>query len=245
MKEIKNPEFSPKIPKFVCDDPNNKIPQPFPKSHFNMTLIGRPGSGKSSLATCIIAGKHRGHSVYRKQFYNIIIICPEGSLRSLKKNPFKELPSDCIFHAFNLENLNEIYKMVETNAEEEENTLLYLDDLGADFKNGGKQLENLFKRMCFNRRHLRLSIINCIQRLYSVPAGVRAMTSDLIFFKLGKNENKILYDELIDISKDKYAELCKFCFRSKHDCIMVNLNEMEFYRNFNKIEDFLKDEDLI
>ena len=66
MKEIKNPDFSPKIPKFTCDDENNKIPQPFPRSHFNMTLIGRPGSGKSSLATCIIAGKHRGHSVYRK-----------------------------------------------------------------------------------------------------------------------------------------------------------------------------------
>ena len=236
IKEIPNKEFKVIAPKFICDDPNNKIPEPFPKSHFNLLVVGRPGSGKSSLAVNLIAGKKRGSKVYRKMFYNIYIICPEGSMKSLKKNPFKELDSDCIYHEFSYENLLDIYNKISDNAEEEENSLLYLDDLAAELKNGGRALENIFKKLAYNRRHLRLSIINCIQRLTALPKAIRAGVSDLIFFNLSKNENKILYDEMLDIPLNRYITLCNHSFKTKHDNIYVKLDSLEFYRNFNKLE---------
>lgn len=236
IKEIPNKDYKLIAPKFICDEPNNKIPEPFPKSHFNMLVVGRPGSGKSSLATNLISGKKRGSTVYRKQFYNIYIIVPEGSLKSLKKNPYLELEEDCIYHEFNYSNLKDIYDKVSLNAEENENSLLYLDDLAAELKNGGRQLENIFKKLAYNRRHLRLSIINCIQRLSALPKSIRAGVSDLIFFNLSKNENKILYDEMIDIPLDRFVKLCTHCFKNKHDNIYVKLDTIEFYRNFNKLE---------
>jgi hypothetical protein len=45
-----------------------------------------------------------------------------------------------------------------------------------------------------------------------------------------------MYDELIDMDKQTYAELCNYCFREKHDTIFVDLNNLTFYRNFNRLE---------
>jgi len=245
MREVKNKSFLLKPPKFVCDQEMKGVPEPFPyKQAFNLVIVGKPGSGKSSLAVSLITGKKKGELVYRKKFNHIIIMCPQGSLNSLKKNPFESIDYEDIYHSFDLTNLYDIYGKIEEWSDQDENTLIYIDDLASELKSGGKELENLYKRIAYNRRHLRCSIINCVQRFTSIPKGIRQMTTDLIFFKCSKNENVIMYDELLDIPKEKYRELCEFCFRNKHDTVMVKLNDNQYFRNFNEIKGFIDDKDI-
>lgn len=245
MREIINENFLLNPPKFVCDQELRNIPEPFPsKQQFNMVIVGRPGSGKSSLAVALITGKKKGETVYRKKFNHILVMMPQGSLNSMSKNPFESLGYEDIYHSFNYENLNDIYDKLEGWTGNEENTLIYIDDLAAELKSGGKELEALYKKICYNRRHLRCSIINAVQRFTEIPKSVRSQTSDLIFFKCSKNENFILYDEMLDIPKEKFKTLCEFSFDDKHDNVYVKLNENKYYRNFNEIVDFIDDKEI-
>ncbi len=240
MNEVPNTDFAIRCPKVVCDIELEGVPEPFPAKSFHMAVVGRPGSGKTSLAINLIAEKSKGHRVYFRKFDHVNVLMPKGSLASLKDNPFESLPEDDVQHEFTLENLLAIEQKCEERRQEDppEKTLLFIDDLAADMRCYG-DLEKIFKRLAYNRRHLRLSIINCVQRLSAIPKPVRATFSHLLFFKSTKTENEIMYKELIDIPKQKYIDLCEHCFQSKHDTIFVNLNELDFYHNFNRIEGFI------
>lgn len=240
MNEIPNPEFKIKCPPIVCDVEFQNVPENMPNKSFSWTFVGRPGSGKTSLAINLIAEKAKGHRGYYRVFDNVIVLMPRGSLASLKKNPFESLPEDDVYHEFTLEALYDIEMKLEEWAAEDppKNTLLFIDDLASELRCYG-EMEKVYKRLSFNRRHLRLSIMNCVQRLTAIPKAVRATFSHITFFKCTKNENQILFDELLDISKERFVQLCEFCFRDKHDTIMVDLNNLEFFRNFNKLEDFI------
>lgn len=245
MKEINNDSYILKPPKFICDEELKNVPPPFPyKQQFNMVIVGRPGSGKSSLAVALITGKKKGEMVYRKKFNHILVMMPQGSLNSLKKNPFESLDYQDIYHEFNYTNLLDIYDKLEGWTADKENSLIYIDDLAAELKSGGNELESLYKKIAYNRRHLRCSIINAVQRFSAIPKSVRAITSDLIFFKCSKNENFILYDEMLDIPKEKFKALCEYSFKDKHDQIYTKLNENKYYRNFNEIVDFIGDKEI-
>jgi DNA polymerase III delta prime subunit len=240
MNEVPNKDFAIKVPPVKCDVEFKGVPENMPNKSFHWAFVGRPGSGKTSLAINLIAEKAKGHRGYYRVFDEMYIMMPKGSIASLKNNPFESLPEDNIYHEFTLENLYDIEMKLEENAAEDvpKNSLLFIDDLASELKCYG-ELERVFKRMAFNRRHLRLSILNCVQRLTTIPKAVRATFSHICFFKCTKNENKILFDELLDIPKDRYVQLCEFCFKDRHDTINVDLNNLEFYRNFNKLEGFI------
>lgn len=239
MNEIQNTEFSVKVPPVICDTEFD-VPAPFPNKSFHMAVVGRPGSGKTSLAINMLCESKKGHRVYYRKFDHVGVFIPKGSLASLKNNPFESLPDDDVYHSFDEAVLIDFEAKCEERRQQEppETTLMFIDDYASELRCYGN-LEKIFKRLCFNRRHLRLSIINCVQRLTAIPKAVRATFSHLLFFKATKTENEIIYKELIDVDKQKYIQLCEHCFQNKHDTIFVNLNDLDFYHNFNKIEGFI------
>lgn len=60
MNEIPNTDFAIRCPKVVCDIELEGVPEPFPSKSFHMAVVGRPGSGKTSLAINLIAEKSKG-----------------------------------------------------------------------------------------------------------------------------------------------------------------------------------------
>ena len=48
-------------------------------------IIGKPGSGKTSLITAFLTGK-KDKKVFRKVFNNIFLVMPRSSRESMKKN---------------------------------------------------------------------------------------------------------------------------------------------------------------
>ena len=236
ISEIHNNQYELIVPKFVCDGELVGVPDPFPKNHFSMVILGKPGSGKSSLAVSMMTNGKKLSKVYKKKFNKYFIICPESSLSSMKTNPFNVIDEEDIYHEFDYCTLLDIYEKCTELAEDNRRSLLYIDDMMAEQKGGGDAQNNLFLKLLANRRHLRLSVINCVQRLTSIPKSIRAMTSDFIFFKPNNvAESKIIHSEMVNLTSNEFSDLCNFGFKKKHDNILYKLEDDSFYKNFNKL----------
>jgi len=129
----------------IMNTPNNldkhlapDIPYPLPPcSGFNFIISGASGSGKTTLLTSIMSAKKVNgiRQSYRKCFDKILICSPTlGAGKSAKKDVFADVPSEQKFKTFNNTTMNEIFERIESNREEEENTVLILDDIGAQLR---------------------------------------------------------------------------------------------------------------
>ena len=84
----KNKELKLDIPEFICDgslDENlNKYDMLKNLNGFKFTaIIGKPGSGKTSLITAFLTGK-KYKKVFPKIFNNIFLVMPRSSRESMK-----------------------------------------------------------------------------------------------------------------------------------------------------------------
>ena len=230
LSETKNRDLLFAPPKFKCDTALKDVPEPLPQNvSFNMVLVGKPGSGKSSLATNIITNP------LRKKYHSIFIVIPKNSMNSYACNPFQSIDEEQIFNDLTIDTLIEIYGRVSANAEEGLNSLLYIDDQAANLKKSN--IQQTFKELLYNRRHLRLGIINSVQRLTTIPKAIRSVSQLLIIFKpCNKAEGNILFDEMINLEKKEFIKLMNYTFKDKHDHMLIVLHEDKYYRNFNKIE---------
>ena len=98
----KNDAMKLQIPEFSCD--NSPLGEHLNKydmlQHLNSfsfnAIIGKPGSGKTSLLMSFLSGKG-DNKVFRKVFSNILLVMPETSRNSMKKNLFKDHPEEKLY----------------------------------------------------------------------------------------------------------------------------------------------------
>lgn len=215
----------------VIDPKLMKYPMPadvFSKTSFNI-ILGKMGSGKTSLITNYIK------TIFRKAFEHIIVFMPASSRRSIENDIYgKQLPPDDLYDTLTEEGLDEVINKLEENSENEENTLLIIDDFQAALKDPDVQvrLQKIVTRM----RHMRCTIFILQQNFQKLPKFLRELVTNVITFNVGKSQLNKLFEETVQIDKDKYQKLIDLAFVDKNDYIIINVNgSRNIYKGFDRI----------
>jgi hypothetical protein len=251
MKVIKS-SYNPKlkIPKFKVDAPITDYLEDKGEffrdvmNRFNsFAIVGKAGSGKTSFVTGMLTTRG-SNKVWRQAFNHIVLVMPPSSRASMKDIDFNELlPQDQIYD--DLENLDEIYEKIAGWTEEEESTLLIIDDQQAYFRDVKKGIPKMLTHMMNNRRHLRLTTVFLVQNLLSMIPKVmrRSLTEIVLFNGLSKSELEGIYNEYFPSSdKEEYVELLKI-IKKPHSwlCIHTNHGGRIYDMDYNRI--LLKDDE--
>ena len=241
----KNDEIPLDIPQFSCD--NDAV-----GSHMNehsvtelmnvygfLSVIGRPGSGKTSLTISLITQKNP--KIYRKTHHHILVLMPQNSISSLKKNPFKVLPEENFYNELNESSITDIYNRIDSYSKDGEKTLLFIDDMTADLKKS-KNIELILKRIIYNRRHLKCNVIITAQSYVNIPLDIRKCISNCILFKPPKKEMEILFSELVESKKEIFDDIMRMAYDKKHNFLFINVPSQRMFKNWDELI-FKSDED--
>jgi thymidine kinase len=197
-------------------------------------MIGKGGSGKTSLMTALLQTPQK----FKKVFHKIYVFMPSSSRASLKNNIFGTLPENQLFEGVNFENLKEVYQNLLENSENDKLSLLIFDDVQSYLKI--KEVEQNLLHIINNRRHLRTSIFILAQNYTKIPINIRKVFTDLFLFNISKMEYEKIQEELINLSKTEFKEVLKlykkekkvephsFLYIHDYDTIFINWNELIF-----------------
>ena len=193
---------------------------------------GKPASGKTSLMVSFLSGKG-DKQVYRKVFNNVVVIMPQTSIQSMKKNIFKKHDPSKMYEELNLETIQNIYSNLENASSEKENTLLIMDDIGASLKNN--EIQKIFRKIIYNRRHLKVKVVILVQSFLSLPKEIRKLLNNIFLFKPSKVEFENLFDELFETNKDLAIDIMNIGYEKPHDYLMLNVDTQRIYKGFDEI----------
>ena len=218
---------------------NDRIKPPFPNTSFFLTIIGKPGSGKTNLLVNMLTNRN----IYKRVFDKVLLVMPKNSIKSLKNNIFEDLPESQQFNELTpdvfdtIKQFREEFDEVDADTKKKprsKNMLLILDDVTAQLKE--KENQKLLIELSTNRRHLKLSIILISQYLRAIPRCVRSQTTNLVYFKPANElDNNIVRDEYINLPKDKFNDLMRFVFQNQHDFLFIDKNNESYFKNLNRI----------
>ena len=234
----KNKALELEVPEFSCD--HNPVGEHLNKydmlSHLNSysttAIIGKPGSGKTSLMTGFLKGKGK-KKVFRRCFNHILLVMPKSSRESMKDNIFQNHAEEKMYEELNNETIDDIYNKLLASTENNENTLLILDDVGASLKNN--EIQKVLRKIIFNRRHLKCHIIMLLQSFISCPREIRKLFTNVFIFKPAKTEFQTLFDELFETAKDNAIHVMNVVYDKPHQYLMLNVESQRMYKGFDEI----------
>jgi len=235
---IHNKKMKLNPPKFLCDENPigehlNEYPMLKHLNSYSFTgIIGRPGSGKTSLLISFLTGKGK-NKVFRKCFDHLLLVMPTSSRESMQKNIFANHSPDKMFDTLDYETAEKIYEKLLLTTSQDENKLLVLDDVGASLKNN--DIQKILRLIIYNRRHLKVHIVILIQSFLSLPKEVRKLLTNIFMFKPSKVEFENIMEECFEKKKDKALELMNFVYKKPHQYLMLNIEQQKIYNDFDEI----------
>jgi energy-coupling factor transporter ATP-binding protein EcfA2 len=246
IKIIENPKIELPRVEFNCDKCLNSelknVPMLWPlvSSHKVICLLGKSGSGKTSLLMSWLLGK-KSKRVFRKSFENVFLFMPRASRESLKQNPFKKHKPEKMFDSVTEDNLEELIETLKSNKENGERNLVIFDDCGAQLKKSAR-LQRLMADLNWNKRHYATTVIYLLQSFRSCPKNVRSGFNILAIFKPSLQEMEVLCDETFEMQKDTTRELMSYAFEEPHDYLILDIDSQRIFKDYNEIVIKTKDE---
>ena len=225
INEIKNDRLQIDPIKMKNDALIPNVADPLPNNYgFFLCIVGKPNSGKTTFLLNLITKKDK--SSYFKKFDRIYIF--SNSLKTITTKI--HLPDDRFF-----EGISELEELLEKIKDDEDRTLLILDDCITDIKN-----HDYILKMIYNRRHISGSLSICLtsQNFNKIPLAIRKASTDLVLFSTGnKREIEAVFNDLINVERKYFDEIVRHCFSpSSHDFIFYKTETGTFYHNFNKLD---------
>lgn len=197
---------------------------PNPRKCFRLIIFSPSHSGKSNLIKNIITRPEFGYNAYYKA--NIFVVSQTIHLDSVwndLKLPATHMHDECSDSL--LTNIMHFAK------KSEQGVLLILDDMiTADTAINNKKC-NLLKKLFFQGRHYKISLILVSQKLKEIPSSMRVNASHLICFNLnnGKEERDFLEENCgIEDIVAKY----KRATREKFNFLYLDKTTNKAYHNF-------------
>jgi len=238
---------------FSVDKKDASIPKPLPRTYNHFLLItAKPRSGKTTLMYSLLTFRK---SPYYRKFDKVFIFSP--SLATTKDDRLKTIPMEQRYTELTLENLEGVYDEVSGTGER---ILLLIDDCVNDVKKN-LGVEKKLAQIAMNRRHIcgsdedgegaGISIWMTTQVFNKLPRAIRACADFHIVFKTtNKRELETMFEEVITIDKDLFAEMIKYVFSGKYDFLLIDMNQNSnkmYYKNLNKQLVFpeLDDEEMV
>ena len=238
---------------FSVDKKDVSFPKPLPRTYNHFLLItAKPRSGKTTLMYSLLTFRK---SPYYRKFDKVYIFSP--SLATTKDDRLKSIPHEQRYTELTLENLEGVYDEVSGSGER---ILLLIDDCVNDVKKN-LGVEKKLAQIAMNRRHIcgadedgegaGISIWMTTQVFNKLPRAIRACADFHIIFKTtNKRELETMFEEIITIDKDLFAEMIKYVFSGKYDFLLIDMNQNSnkmYYKNLNKQLVFpeLDDEEMI
>jgi hypothetical protein len=229
---------------FNVDEPfGDHVKDPFPKASFFWIIVGKSGSGKTSILINSLTAKGKNR-VYNKVFDKILLVMPSNSRKSIKSNPFDDLDEDQKFDSLNdnvFLKINEIKQEFEDDAEKRltegkprkpRRQLLILDDITAHLKTEPLKLIELIA----NRRHVNLSVVLLVQYLRAIPLTVRCQVTHLTAFKPSNEKDiKIFEEEFVLLDKKVFNKIKQLVFINTHDFMMIDKTNETYFKDLQKI----------
>lgn len=216
-------KLDPKLDKYALTSLMNK-------SNFSL-FLGRAGSGKTSMIISLL----NTPELFKGVYHTIYLFMGVNSRSSIKGSFFdEEIPSDQIFDELNIDNLNEVYERVKQDAEEGYRSLIIADDVQKSLKENA--VEKQLLHMVNNRRHLKLSIWCANQNYMALPRGVRMGLTDLFVWKVSKVEMENIFNEQVELDKDKFTRVLALLFKKPHSFLYIHPETKQIFSNWDEIK---------
>jgi hypothetical protein len=164
---------------------------------------------------------------------------PSTSRQSLEPNIFEVLPSEQLFEELNGDTITYVYEEVKKLSSEGKNTLIIYDDVQKSLKNAF--VLNSLKNLIANQRHLHVVNLILCQNFFALHKSLREIVNNVVLFRLGKSQTEKIFDELIEMHKEKFDEIRDLVFDEKYNWMFINLATQRIYKKFDEI--LLHDED--
>jgi hypothetical protein len=223
-----------KVPRFICDNILKKdVPPPFDllvDSYKCILYVGIPRAGKTSHMISLFKDKR----LLRKCWDNVIIVCPQESLNSLREsdNIFKDIDPSKKYDS--IESIDVIREQVKFFASQGENSVIIIDDQMSRLKN--PVIEKILLDIVSNRRHYRCSIIILSQIYERVPKRVRKLINVCIMmFKPSIADLNMMMTELVEQDEETAREVSKIAFKKKFDFLLVDAPSQRVFANYNEL----------
>lgn len=190
---------------------------------FVLTIIGKPGSGKSTIIQEILMN----NEILNGKF-DIIFIFSPSKFEYLECEENKNWIKD-----FSIEKIFNIISIINEDKQTKKNVLFIFDDLISQIR---KERDNdLLLKLFFNRRHLiinsNLSFILVSQRYIIIPPSIRSCITHFIYFKLTTKDYITIKEDLIG-----YIDLRNIALQltNDYDFIFLNLEAGTILKNFKE-----------
>lgn len=199
---------------------------PNPSTCFRMIVFAPSNSGKSNLIKNILTRSEFGYNSYYGK--NIFLFSQTIHIDPIWKDI--NLPAT---HKYENWDDNIVNNLMHFSKCREKGVLIVLDDMITSKEAINNKQSNLLKKLFYQGRHYKVSLILVSQKMKDIPVGMRTNATQLICFNLrnSQEENGFFFEnEYIDGIKQKYA----IATSQKYNFLYLNKVTNKVYHNFEK-----------